>query len=56
MVVQYYLHAATYLIDPAVMELTPLQAVMISLASLFVGWVIYDVLCRLLGRTLAAFG
>ena len=26
MVVQYYLHAATHLIDPAVMELTPLQA------------------------------
>jgi len=48
MFVQYYLHAGTYLIDPDIMVMTPLQAVMISLASLFVGCVIYDVLCRLL--------
>lgn len=53
MVVQYYLHAGAYLIDPAVMALTPLQAIAISIVSLFAGWVIYDVLCRSLGeRTL----
>ena len=53
MIVQYYLHAGAYLIDPAIMALTPLQAIAISIVSLFVGWVIYDVLCRALSeRTL----
>lgn len=53
LIVQYYLHANAYLIDPAVMPLTPLEAIGISVASLAAGWVIYDLLCRLLGdRTL----
>ena len=30
LIVQYYLHANAYLIDPAVMALTPLQAIGIS--------------------------
>jgi uncharacterized membrane protein len=46
LIVQYYLHANAYLIDPAVMALTPLQAIVISIVSLLAGWVIYDVLCR----------
>ena len=46
MIVQYYLHARAYLIDPSVMPLEPWQAVAISVASLTVGWVIYDLLCR----------
>lgn len=46
MIVQYYLHARAYLIDPAVMPLTPWQAVAISVASLALGWAIYDLLCR----------
>ena len=50
LIVQYYLHANAYLIDPAVMALTPLQAIAISIGSLLAGWVIYDVLCRLLGE------
>ncbi len=50
MIVQYYLHANAYLIDPAVMALTPLQAIAISIVSLLAGWVIYDVLCRFLGE------
>src|SRR5262249_44776071 len=36
--------------DPAVLALTPLQAVAISIVSLFAGWAIYDVLCRMLGE------
>ena len=53
MIVQYYLHAGAYLIDPAIMALTPLQAIVISIVSLFAGWVAYDLLCRALGeRTL----
>lgn len=46
LIVQYYLHANAYLIDPGVMPLTPLQAVAISMASLTAGWAIYDLLCR----------
>jgi uncharacterized membrane protein len=46
MIVQYYLHAKSYLIDPAVMPLDTWQAVAISIASLIAGWAIYDGLCR----------
>ncbi|MEM6339676.1 MAG: urate hydroxylase PuuD, partial [Pseudomonadota bacterium] len=42
----YYLGAEFYLIDPAVMDLLTWQAVAISVASLAVGWVIYDQLCK----------
>jgi uncharacterized membrane protein len=42
----YYLGAEFYLIDPAVMDLSATQAVMISLASLVFGWVAYTQLCR----------
>ena len=46
MIVQYYVHAEAYLIDPAVMPLTQMQAIAISVVSLTVGWFIYDGLCR----------
>ncbi len=46
LIVQYYLHAEAYLIDPAVMPLTKSQAIGISVVSLGVGWLIYDGLCR----------
>jgi uncharacterized membrane protein len=46
LVVQYYLHAEAFLIDPAVMPLAPWQAIAISIASLAAGWFIYDGLCR----------
>jgi uncharacterized membrane protein len=46
LVVQYYLHARTFLIDPAVLGLAPWQAVAISVAALAAGWAIYDGLCR----------
>ena len=46
LVVQYYLHANAYLIDPAVMPLEPWQAIAISVVSLLAGWVIYEALCR----------
>ena len=55
MIVQYYLHARSYLIDPAVMALTPLQAAGISVASLIGGFAIYEALCRSpLGRNATA--
>src|SRR6266550_1392718 len=46
LIVQYYLHAKSYLIDPAVMPLETGQAIAISIASLLAGWAIYEVLCR----------
>ncbi|MFO0408344.1 MAG: urate hydroxylase PuuD, partial [Labrys sp. (in: a-proteobacteria)] len=40
--VQYYWQAETYLIDPAVMDITRGQAILISLGTLIGGWIIYD--------------
>ncbi len=42
----YYAGADIFLVDPTVADLTPGQAVLISLASIGVGWVIYDLLCK----------
>lgn len=44
--VQYYWNADAYLIDKSVMDLTRSEAIMISLATLAGGWIIYDLLCR----------
>ncbi|MSO67541.1 MAG: cysteine desulfurase [Pseudolabrys sp.] len=46
MIVQYYLHANAYLIDPSVLPLNAWQAIAISLGSILTGWAIYEVLCR----------
>lgn len=46
LVLVYYLGAELFLIDPAVLDLAPRQAVAISLASLAAAWAIYDGLCR----------
>ena len=46
LVLVYYLGAEFYLIDPAVMELTGFQAALISMASLAVGWIVYNTLCK----------
>lgn len=46
LIVQYYLHARSYLIDPSVLPLEPWQAIVISLGSILVGWGIYEGLCR----------
>jgi uncharacterized membrane protein len=44
--VTYYWGASAYLIDRSVADLEPSQAVLISLASLGLGWVVYDCLCQ----------
>jgi uncharacterized membrane protein len=46
LIVQYYVGASTYLIDPEVMALSPWQAIAISIGSLVTGWLVYDALCR----------
>ena len=42
----YYTSADLYLIDRAVLDITPLSAVGISVASLAGGWIAYDLMCR----------
>jgi uncharacterized membrane protein len=44
--VVYYLNADIYLIDRAVMALSPPVAVAISAGSLALGWLVYDYLCK----------
>jgi uncharacterized membrane protein len=57
LIVQYYLHAKSYLIDPSVLPLETWEAVAISVVSLLAGWAIYEVLCRSpLGRNTVVLG
>ncbi|WP_435100381.1 urate hydroxylase PuuD [Arhodomonas sp. AD133] len=46
----YYLNARTMMINPAVAELAPWQAVAIGIGTLVVAWLVYDNLCKLLGH------
>jgi uncharacterized membrane protein len=48
-VAMYWLHARTYMVDPAVADIAPSTAVAISAALLVGGWLFYDQLCRRLG-------
>jgi uncharacterized membrane protein len=49
-VVLYYLQPHTYLIDPSVADLTSAEAIGASIALLIVGWLVYDGLCRTVGK------
>jgi uncharacterized membrane protein len=49
LVVLYYAHADTYLIDKSVADLTTWQAIAISIGLLVAAWIVYDGLCRVLG-------
>ncbi len=42
----YYGGADLFLIDHSLLELQPWQAIGLSLASLSIGWLIYDQLCK----------
>ena len=46
LVVQYYWNARAYLIDPTVLDIAPLTAIAISVATLALGWFVYDLICR----------
>ncbi len=53
----YYFNAQAMMVDRAVADLSSWQAVGIGLASLVLGWTVYDLLCRSrLGRHDLAFG
>jgi uncharacterized membrane protein len=46
MVVVYYLDAELFLVDKSIIDLTPLQAGLFSLASLALAWLLYELACR----------
>ena len=46
LILQFYLEAGAWMIDPSVLALESWQAISISIASLAVGWFVYDGLCR----------
>jgi uncharacterized membrane protein len=46
-IVLYYVNARTYLIDPSIADLTPAEAIAISVGLLGVAWIVYDGVCRL---------
>lgn len=48
--VLYLFNPRVFLIDPSVTNLTPAVAVVLALTFLAVGWLIYDVLCRILRK------
>lgn len=43
----YYSSAGLFLVDPAVLDISPITAIILSLAVIGVGWIAYDMLCRL---------
>lgn len=46
LVVVYYWGAESYLIDKEVLDLSPWEAILISVGFLAGGWILYDLLCR----------
>lgn len=42
----YYAQSQLYLIDPSVLDLSPLLAATIGIGALAAGWVIYDLICK----------
>ncbi|MCC2615740.1 urate hydroxylase PuuD [Aestuariibacter halophilus] len=46
LVLIYYIGASAYLIDPAVMDLTPAQAVLRGVGLILAGFLVYELACR----------
>jgi uncharacterized membrane protein len=44
--VVYYVGADLYLIDKSVLDVAPLTGILISLASIGLGWIAYDLICK----------
>ena len=49
-VVLYYTDAGTRLIDPSVADLSTAAAIVLSIVGIALAWIVYDVLCRTVGR------
>jgi uncharacterized membrane protein len=48
LIVVYYAHASTFLVDKTVADLSSAEAIAISIGGLVLAWIVYDGLCRLL--------
>ncbi len=46
MVLVYYMGAGIYLVDPQVLNIPVWVAICISLGSLILGWILYDLICK----------
>ena len=46
LIIIYYYNAGILIVDKRVMEITPINAILISVLSLFFSWIIYDLLCK----------
>lgn len=51
LVVLYLFNASTFLIDKNVMDMSPGAAIGFALSYLAVGWVVYDCICRVFGKS-----
>ena len=51
----YYFNASSYLIDPEVLDIQPMSAIIISVTSLLIGWVLYDQICKRLSTNKVIF-
>ncbi|MGO4156829.1 urate hydroxylase PuuD [Cupriavidus sp. YAF13] len=51
LVVLYLFNASTFLIDKNVMDMSPGAAIGFALSYLGVGWVVYDCICRVFGKS-----
>ncbi len=49
LIVVYFAHASTFLVDRSVADLATWQAIAIAVGGLALAWIVYDGLCRLLG-------
>jgi uncharacterized membrane protein len=56
LVLLYYLDADVRLVDPQVADLADWEAIVLSAGSLAAGWLVYELLCRLVGSDLAVAG
>ncbi len=50
LIVLYYFDAGVRLVDPRVADLTEWQAIALSIGGIALAWIVYDVLCRTVGR------
>ncbi|MFY9307663.1 MAG: urate hydroxylase PuuD [Bacteroidia bacterium] len=46
LIIVYYLDAKAYLVDPAVLDISQTNAILIGLGTLLFGWLVYDWLCK----------
>ena len=50
MILLYYVDADIRLVDPAVAGLETWEAILLSIGGIVLAWLVYDVLCRTLGK------